>query len=176
MREWNNRITIAVILIVVAVLVGRKPLPESDRNFAIAAGDSAAPTSTPSPSNGSPRLLKLNLSLTSPKDLKVRQGDRVGVGEVLADRLEERSRLMSQRRTLEMAIEQISSRVIPTPPLPTIPPAVKSLPPISYAEDQAAIASAAIDVQLAQRYYALQQSIIKAEPMEESSAEAMAAV
>ncbi len=174
MNEWNNRITIAAILLMGVFIVGSQ-LPKQERNLAQAASSAVQPVA-PTLNPGFPRLLKFNLSLSSPKDLKVRQGDRVGVGEVLADRIEDRSRLMSQRRTLEMAIEQISSRVIPNPPLPTIPPAVKSLPPISYAEEQAAIASAAMDVQLAQRAYALQQSILKAEPLEESSAAAMAAV
>ncbi len=123
MNEWNNRITIAVILLMGVFIVGSK-LPKQERNLAQAASSAVQPVA-PAPNSGSPRLLKFNLSLSSPKDLKVRQGDRVGVGEILADRVEERSRLMSQRRALEMAIEQIQSRVVPSPPLPTIPPAVK---------------------------------------------------
>ena len=111
---WNNKTTHAAIGLIGLVLTGQRLLDSySDRTQA------QTPTqvlpSHPAPpvqSSHLPRLLKFNLSLSSPKDLKVRQGDTVAVGEVLADRLEERSRLTREHQSLELAYQQIQERKI----------------------------------------------------------------
>ncbi len=176
--SWNNRITYAAIGLIGLVLIGQR-LPDTYGDRTQAQTPTQVLPSAPAPpaqSSNSPRLLKFNLSLSSPKDLKVRQGDTVAVGEVLADRVEERSRLTTQHQSLELAYQQIQARKIITPPAPVPVPAVKSLPPISYAEEEAAIRSAAMNVEQAERAFHLQQENLKTEPLEESSTVARAAV
>lgn len=126
--------------------------------------------------NSSPKRLKFNLSLSSPQDLKVKQGDSITAGQVLADRVEERSQLRSQRQALQLSLQQIKGASITTPPAPVPVPEVNQLPPISYAEEEAAIAASGIAVKQAQRAFQLQQLRLKKAPIEESSAVAKAAV
>lgn len=146
-----------------------------------------APQTTPAPllvptlpnqprANNSPRQLQFNLSVSSPQDLKVKQGDRIIAGQVLADRVQERSRLTSQRQALQMSLEQIKSAAITTPPAPASVPQVSQLPPISYVEEEAAIAGGRMNVHQAQRALDLQQQSLKNPPLEESSAVAKALV
>lgn len=75
-----------------------------------------------------PKTLKLNLTISSPKDLKVREGDIVVAGEVIADRVEERSRLTTGLQALELEYKQLVTKTIPVPPSPVQVPALKSLP------------------------------------------------
>jgi len=127
-------------------------------------------------SSNSPRLLKFNLLVSSPKNLKVKQGDIVTVGEVLAEQVEERSRLTTQRQDLELSFKQIQTRMVTIPPTPVSVPEIKSLPPISYVEEEAAIHATAMNVQQTEKALQLQQENLKTEPLEESSALASAAI
>lgn len=167
--SWNNRVTYASIGLVGLALIGQRLLSVGDRIQAqttpqVLPSHPAAPVQ----SSNSPRLLKFSLSLSSPKDLKVKQGDTVTAGEVLADRVKDRSRLTRERQSLELAYQQIQARKIISPPAPVPVPAVKSLPPISYAEEEAAIRAAAINVVGAERAFQLQQENLKTKPLEES--------
>lgn len=180
-ESWNNRITYAAIGLTGLVLIGPQLLNSySDTTSADAQTPTQILQSAPAlPVTGrsnSPRLLKFNLSLSSPKDLKVKQGDTVATGEVLAERMEERSRLTAQRQAFTLAYRQIQSRAITTPLAPVPVPTVNKLPPISYAEEQAAIRVAAMNVEQAGRAFQLQQENLKTEPLEESSAVAKAVV
>lgn len=177
MSELNNRLTIAAVLLMGVFAIGQQYRPQSSEVSLAASSNNAVQSPAPAlPPSHSPRLLKFNLSLSSPKDLKVKQGDTVADGEVLADRVEERKRLAAQRKSLEIAYKQIQQRVILKPPVPTVPPVVKSLPPVSYAEEEAAIAAAAMNVSQAERAFQQQSQTMKAEPLAESSATDLARV
>ena len=121
------------------------------------------------PTVTSPNTLKLSLSLASPKDLKVHQGDAVVAGQTIADREEERRRLTAERQTLALALERVQGSNItqPTAPLPV--PLVNQLPPESLVEEETAIANSALAVQQAERELQFQQERSKGQ-MEESSA------
>lgn len=171
MSEWNSRLTIAAVLVAAVLVIGQRSKVEGDRNFAIAANsESSTPEVVETNPSGSPRILKFSLSLSSPKDLKVHQGDTVTAGEVLADRVEERSRLTIQRKSLALAYQQIQQRVLLKPPVPLVSPTVRALPPISYAEETAQIQSAAMAVSEAEKALQQQSDSIKIMPLEESSA------
>lgn len=172
MSEWNSRLTIAAVLVAAVFVIGQRSHFE-DRNFAIAANSESTPEVVETNPSGSPRILKFSLSLSSPKDLKVHQGDTVTAGEVLADRVEERSRLTIQRKSLDLAYQQIQQRVLlkpPVPLVPLVPPAVRSLPPVSYAEEEAQIQSASMAVAEAEKELQQQSEATKTIPLEESSA------
>ena len=117
-----------------------------------------------------PKTLKLNLTISSPKDLKVREGDIVVAGEVLADQVEERSRLTTGLQALELEYKQLVTKTILVPPPPVQVPAVKSLPPISYDEEEAAITAGAVAIRQAERAFQQQTQNIKTPPIEESAA------
>lgn len=176
MGFWNNVISYATIgLFAVGVVNQRSPANKAPVEPAIAQTApqvqvvSPAPLVQPKTSN-SLRQLQLKLSVSSPQDLKVKQGDRVITGQVLADRVEERSHLTVQRQALNLSLKQIQSRTIAAPPAPVPVPQAKQLPPISYAEEEAAISSSGMAIKQAERAFQLQQQEIKTAPLEESSA------
>ncbi len=117
-----------------------------------------------------PKTLKLNLTISSPKDLKVREGDIVVAGKVLADRVEERSQLTTALQALELEYKQLVNKTIPVPPPPVQVPALKSLPPISYDEEEAAITAGAAAIRQAEQAFQQQTQKIKTPPIEESAA------
>lgn len=91
-------------------------------------------------------------------------------GEVLADRVEERSHLTTALQALELEYKQVVTKTIPVSPPPVQVPAVKSLPPISYDEEEAAIAAGAVVIRQAERAFQQQTQSIKTPPIEESAA------
>ncbi|MFM8924061.1 MAG: hypothetical protein ACKOFS_08995, partial [Microcystis panniformis] len=61
------------------------------------------------------------MTLTTPADLRVKQGSRIVAGQILSDRSTERERLQSQRKQLELSLKKLQ---IPLPELtlPSPPP------------------------------------------------------
>ena len=94
-----------------------------------------------------PRRLTINVSVNDPEDLKVKHGDRIEPGQLLADRGRERSRLEAQAKQLDLALHRLEVATI-TPPLPpATPPALMSP---TYLEQNAAIDKAKTLVQQAE--------------------------
>lgn len=118
-----------------------------------------SPLSSPSPLSpttpGAGRLVKINISVTSPEDLKVREGDTVSAGQVLADRDKERARLSAAKQQIELSLQKIEQAELLSPPKPLPVPEVAELPPISYKEEEAAISAAELALEQAQRNYEL---------------------
>lgn len=117
-----------------------------------------------------PKQLKFNLSVSSPSDLKVKQGDTIESGQVIAERVEEQSRLQAERNSLNLQYQQLLSRTVPKPPALASVPTVQKLPPISYAEEEAAIRAAETNLRLAERAFQLMQQSLKSAPLKESNA------
>ncbi len=90
--------------------------------------------------NGLPRTIKIHLTLTSPQDLKVKPGDEVTPGSVLSDRTTERQRLLAQKKQLQLSLNKLE---VPIPELipPEAIPALGKLPPVSYQQEEANIAT-----------------------------------
>lgn len=74
----------------------------------------------------------ITVTVSSPEDIKVEEGDRITEGEVIADRTKEREKLIQQRDQLQLVI----NKAIQATPLPSAPPEP------SYAAQQAAVEEA----------------------------------
>ena len=110
-------------------------------------GNSISPPKQSTLPNEAPRRLTINVSVTDPDDLKVAEGDRISVGQLIADRGRERQRLEAQARQLDLALQRLEHATI-TPPVPPATP-----PPIAtptYLEEIAAIDRAKADVDQAE--------------------------
>lgn len=87
-----------------------------------------------------PKRLDITVNLSEPDDLKVKEGSLVKVGDIIADREREKTRLTSQERQLQLSLERITAASITPPAVPVAVPSVMALPPVSYLEHQAAVA------------------------------------
>lgn len=128
---------------------GKLPFPN-----AIAQSESKT-TITPSVAT-QPRLLKINLTLSDPSDLKVKQGDFLQAGAIISDRDEERKRLQAQRAEYLATIKRLSLE----PAKPIAPLSVRSapeLPPQSFAEFESEVDFQRIKVENAKNKVDLQQ-------------------
>lgn len=79
---------------------------------------------------GQPRLMTMRLTLGSPEDLRVSQGDAIAAGDTLSDRSRDRQRIQRQLDRLHLSLEQLDRVQLPQPQ--TRP--VADLPPVSFAE------------------------------------------
>ncbi len=118
------------------------------------------PAFTPSPpeqitqpeTDTAPSRLTISVAVADPDDLKVSVGDRLSVGDLIADRTRERQRLEAQQQQLVLALERLQTATISTPLPPTTPPPVQEP---TYLEEEAAIARAAAAVEQVQQAIAL---------------------
>lgn len=159
-------VPVAAISIGLTLLVQVKPTL-GDR--ATTNTQATTPVLTPSSTNV-PRTLKFSLSVSSPADLKVSKGDTVEAGQVIAERVEQRDRLQAELDSLNLQYQQASSRAIPKPASHAPVPLIKQLPPISYAEEEAAIRAAESNLRQAERAFSLQQQSMRSSPIAESNA------
>lgn len=114
---------------------------------------------TPSKSDrATPKRLKINLSIANTNDLKIREGDKVTKGQVIADRDGERSRLNRERSETLLSIAKIEQS--PVPQLRISPP-IREIPPASFAIEEAAIQQAELKFSQSQRNY---QSTLSNDP------------
>ena len=97
-----------------------------------------------------PRLLKINLTLSDPKDLKVKQGDILKIDAVISDREDERKRLQAQRADY-LATIKILSLPIAKPIEPLNIKKVPMLPDQSFAEIESNIDLQRIKVKSAEQ-------------------------
>jgi biotin carboxyl carrier protein len=78
----------------------------------------------------------VNVVVTSPEDIKVKEGDRIAVGQILADRTQQRQLLEARKKQLSFAIARLMQPVTPPPPPPTP----------SYAPEESAVNSAQLAI------------------------------
>lgn len=139
-RAW-----IAITLLVVGGCSNSGVNIQGDRTANQAIAQVSIPTTEPSPrTNTLPRTLKLKVTLDTPADLKVVQGQQVVKEQILSDRSLARERLLGQRQVLLLKLEQLKK----PQSSPTTKPAN---PEVSYAEENAKIASAKLEVDQAQK-------------------------
>jgi len=127
---------------------GKVPLPN-----AIAQSESNKITTQASTQ---PRLLRINLTLSDPKDLKVKQGDFLQEGAIISDRDEERKRLQAQKSDYLATIKRLSLES----PKPIEPIAVRKpaqLPEQNFAEFESEVDFQRIKVKNAEQKVTLQQ-------------------
>lgn len=99
-----------------------------------------------------PSKLKMQLIISNPDDLKIYLGSYVRPGDLIMDRTSDRIRLESQLQELNFNYKNISSQTIPLPIKPNIP----ELPPISYAQEEAAINQSTTAIELISQKIAVQ--------------------
>lgn len=143
LNQWL--ISVAGVL-VVGVAIAQQPIPVPTQQTTVA----TAPAST--------RRLKIDINISTPQDLKVKEGDSVEAGQILADKDIERKRLTAQREQIKLSLERIKGEFIPKPPAPQPVPPLSELPSISYAQEEASIKAAELALQQAQRNYELNAS------------------
>lgn len=125
------------------------------------------PTSVPafSPPAQSPKILEMKLTINSPRDLNVRQGDPVEAGQVLTSRSHERQRLLAQRRVLNAQAQQIEAQLSAAEASISLLKRLSAeLPPASFASEQAAITRAEAEAAVIARKVAVQQQRLAALP------------
>ncbi|QQE64175.1 hypothetical protein GFS31_08540 [Leptolyngbya sp. BL0902] len=106
---------------------------------------------TTPPVSTQPRVLTFTLTLSEPDDLKVRQGDTVAVGDVLADRTRERTALQTQLAQTTLSLQRIQAQQVLDPPEPLPVPPVSGLPPVFYGTQEATIAAVEDSIDLQKR-------------------------
>ena len=96
------------------------------------------PTSTPQATPQTKRLT-ITVSVQQLADLKVKVGQTLKAGDLVADRTQERQRLNAQRSQLELTAQRLRTMTIspPSPPAPV--PAIAALPDASYLEAEAQV-------------------------------------
>ncbi|HHP7231770.1 MAG TPA: hypothetical protein ACFCUY_13045 [Xenococcaceae cyanobacterium] len=147
-------------------LVGCELVPlTSDRpteNIAIASITAPITPLPPRPERRNrlePRNIKIELTLSNPQDLKVKPGDKISAGQTLSDRADERNRLQAKKKQLQISLEKLNLPLTPIPQPKPIPE-IAELPPVSYAESEAAIKLKQQQLIEAKRAIALQQKKI----------------
>lgn len=122
-----------------------------------------SPTATPTQRTG---RFKLQLTLTAPEDLKVKEGDTVLVGQVLSDRTRERQRLENQRAQVEIQIERLKQSPI-RPLAPKQASEMASLPPPNLLQEVAEIDRLQLTFQqVEQRWLQQQQKLAVLDSMQ----------
>jgi hypothetical protein len=123
---------------------------------AIAQSEGNKVTASAAKDSSQPKLLRINLTLSDPKDLKVKQGDFLQVDQIISDREDERKRLQSQRGEYLNTIKILSLE----PQKPIEPLAVRKapeLPPQSFAEYESEVDFQRLKVDRAKELVSLQQ-------------------
>ncbi|MBD2079734.1 hypothetical protein [Leptolyngbya sp. FACHB-17] len=96
-----------------------------------------SPTASPAPYTRTKRFT-LELSLSAPENLKVREGDIVVMGQVLSDRTRERQRLEAQKAQVLIQLDRLKQAPIKPLP-PKAAPEIANLPTPSFIEEVAEI-------------------------------------
>ena len=131
----------AILSLILGSMVYGGVYANTANNNPIAMGENSSILETP-------KRLKINLSLSDPSELKVREGDTVSRGQVLSDRERERARLDHDKRETLLTIAAVERQVVPTlKPAPSL----RDLPPISYAVEETAIQLGELKLSQAQR-------------------------
>jgi hypothetical protein len=113
-----------------------------------------------------PRRLKITLTITRPEDLRVKVGDKVEAGGMIADRAAERERLEAQRRTLTLSARQLHEQgKLTDESLRIVRQLGETVPPTSFAAEEAAIVKAQAEADVMARKVAVQQQRIAALPL-----------
>jgi biotin carboxyl carrier protein len=117
-----------------------------------------------------PSSIKIELTLSNPQDLKVKPGDKVNAGQTLSNRASERNRLQAKKKQLQLSLKKLNLPLTPIPqPRPILE--ISSLPPVSYAEEEAQIKLKQQKLTEAENAIALQQKKIDSLTQLDSSSE-----
>lgn len=109
------------------------------------------------PNTSGPQRLTIKVTVADPEDLKVSEGDRLEVGQLIADRGRERRRLEVQQAQLQLSLQRLETSQVTAPAPPAPAPAIANP---TYLEQQAAIDRAKATVDMAEMAIANKQQEI----------------
>jgi len=105
----------------------------------------------------SAKTFKFKVTVANANDLKIRQGDAINQGQVIADRTEERSQLIGQQKQVQLNLKKIEGSKLIEPLAPIKAPQIAAPPPPSYLQFEAQIRQAQIKAQQDQEALDLKQ-------------------
>ena len=111
-----------------------------------------------------PNRIEITVKISAHEDLKIAQDMQIAKGQIISDRIPEKSRLQAQKKQLELSLKRVLATTIQAPPKPLPVPAVAPLPPVNYLEHEAAIERANIAIALSE-----EEISIKVQEIEELS-------
>ncbi|MGK7895502.1 MAG: hypothetical protein AB4372_18270 [Xenococcus sp. (in: cyanobacteria)] len=114
--------------------------------------------------DGFPNRINITVRISAHEDLKIAENMILEKGQIISDRIPEKTRLQAQKKQLELSLERVLSASIQAPPKPLPVPAVAPLPPVNYLEFEAAIERANIAIALS-----AEEISIKVQEIEELS-------
>lgn len=100
-----------------------------------------------------PRRLKINLNVSAPEDVQVREGESINKGDIVSDRIRVRRQLESQLQQTKLSLQRIKESKVfaPVSPLPT--PLIQELPPANFEQYLTKRRIALLEYEKAQRLY-----------------------
>jgi DNA-binding transcriptional ArsR family regulator len=159
----SNRVSMAIASVSNSVAVAQTDKQSSQRKPSTQKQvDSLSESLRQRTPTQSSKRLKIEIDVTSPGDLLVKEGQTVTANQLIADRQSERSTLTAQLQETNLSIERLkfAPKVSPVPPsgIKTL----TSLPPkTSYGEEQAQITAATAKIGDLERKYVLAQAAAK---------------
>ena len=107
-----------------------------------------------------PNRIEITVKISAHEDLKIAQDMTIAKGQIISDRIPEKSRLQAQKKQLELSLKRVLATSIQAPPKPLPVPAVAPLPPVNYLEHEAAIERAKIAIALSQEEITIKEQEI----------------
>lgn len=167
MNEYSSkdRLSTGIVLAVGAIAYYAmlfKTVPQPLMPVAIAQ-QSKIVTSLPAPAAVEPELisdepieilqrnrpLRISLTVDDPSFLKVKLNDQIKQGDIITDNSTERQRMERQKKSINLQIANLNSKVLVAPAPPPATTELKSLPPANFAEELAAINQAELHLKRA---------------------------
>ena len=109
------------------------------------------------PGENLPESIKVRVQIFRREDLRVKTGDKLKAGDVIADRNKERDAHLAQKRQAEMSLERLKNLMF----LKTEELQKPTMPAASFSEFEANISRASVLVEAAKRNIKLQESRIE---------------
>ncbi|KAF3888107.1 MULTISPECIES: hypothetical protein [Nostocales] len=152
---YSPTLTIKVQTPVAQAQTQTTPEPKEDIPVEVFKGKSGAKSKS--------RSLRLSITLDNPSYLLIREGDEIKEGQTISDNKLERDRLLKQRKSVELQINNLKAKPIFKPNPPTALQQSNPIPPANYAEEEAAIAQAQLRFNQARSLLESRTSVLKAD-------------
>ena len=95
-----------------------------------------------------PNRIEITVKISAHEDLKITKNMAIKKGQVISDRIAEKTKLQAQQRQLELSLKRLHATTIQPPSKPVPVPKVEPLPQVNYLEQEAAIKRAKIAITL----------------------------